>query len=297
MKKPILLIRKELILPIEQALERIEKIRQRKVNNVDSIILEGLFTLGISSFEHSLIDTLRTLFTHIPDKLDLKTESITKDELINGEPLRKTIENKVNSVSYKNISEILKYFADITEIPNNLISELELNSLIELKATRNLLIHNNLKINSIYEDTAGPNSRVNESYNGQLNITQDYLFESIVILKGILQKFKNELLIKYKSFTKVKATENLFKYIFPTPILHFEDVFEINKDEDKVGNLKSNEDYKIGISGSETFLLGMWIAHSHQRAFDFNAQYFYRLDKNNRAKFGFLINNIDLLRQ
>ena len=49
MKKPILLQKRHLSRPIEQVLERIEKIRQRKMNNDDSIILEGLFALGVSS--------------------------------------------------------------------------------------------------------------------------------------------------------------------------------------------------------------------------------------------------------
>lgn len=293
MNKPILLLKKDLLKPINQALTRIEKIRERKANNVDSIILEGLFTLGVSSFEHSLIDTLRTLFLHIPDKLDLKTESITKDTLINGNPLSQAIENKVNSVSYKNISEILKYFADITGIANNLISEEEMNSLIELKATRNLLIHNNLKVNSIYKDTAGPNSR---SSSDRLTISQDYLFESIIVLKTILQKFKVALLEKYKPYTRINATRNLFKYIFPTPIMHFENVFEINEEEDIVGNLLINHSHKNSLSSSETFLFKMWIAHSHAVKFDFDTQHFYRLDRNSRAKLGYLINEIDLLK-
>jgi len=58
MEQPILLLKKDLIKPISQALERIEKIRERKANNEDSIILEGLFALALSSFENSLNDTL-----------------------------------------------------------------------------------------------------------------------------------------------------------------------------------------------------------------------------------------------
>jgi len=293
MNKPILLLKKELLKPIEQALTRIEKIRERKVNNADSIILEGLFALGVSSFEHSLIDTLRTLFLHIPDKLDLKTEAITKDELINGNPLRQAIENKVNSVSYKNISDILIYFADKTGINDDLVSEDEMNNLLELKATRNLLIHNNLMINSIYKETAGPNSR---SGNQRLTITQDYLFESIVVLRSILQKFKDALLDKYKTYTKINATKNLFEYIFPTPIMHFENEFEILEDEDRIGVMKVETSRRANLSGSETFLFGMWIAHSHAVKFDFNVQYFYRLDNRNREKFGYLIRQIDLLK-
>ena len=91
MKKPILLQKRHLSRPIEQVLERIEKIRQRKMNNDDSIILEGLFALGVSSFENSIIDTLRILLTNIPDKLDIKSEPISKEQLINGNPLKQAV--------------------------------------------------------------------------------------------------------------------------------------------------------------------------------------------------------------
>ena len=159
MDRPILLTCKNLTKPIIQALDRIEKIRQRKVENSDSIILEGLFVLAVSSFEHSILDTLKIYFTFIPEKLDIKTENVLKEDLINGEPLAQAIENKINAVGYNNISDILSYFINITSISSNFLTIDGVNKLLEIKATRNLLIHNNLIVNSLYKDTAGPNIR------------------------------------------------------------------------------------------------------------------------------------------
>ncbi|WP_035335708.1 hypothetical protein [Dokdonia sp. PRO95] len=293
MNKPILLLREELLNPIEQALTRIEKIRKRKINNSDSIILEGLFALGVSSFEHALIDTLRTLFLHIPDKLDLKTEVINKDQLINGIPLNHAIENKVNGVSYKNISDILEYFASKTGINSNLVSKDEIDRLLELKATRNLLIHNNLIVNSIYDETAGPNKR---NSGDRLTISQNYLFESIVVLRNILNKFKVALEDKYKTFTKINATKNLFNYIFTTPIMDFENEFNLFEDQDRIGAMKTETSQIGNLSSSETLLFKMWLAHSHNKKFDFKDEYFFRLDNKNRGKLAFLIKKIDLLK-
>jgi len=187
MNRPILLQKNKLVKPIEQALERIEKIRQRKMNNADSIILEGLFALGVSSVENSLSDTLRILFSHIPEKLDIKTEQISKKQLIDGNPLDQAIENKVNSIGYKNLPDILMYFTKITGIDENIVSEVELNSLTEIKATRNLLIHNNLILNSFYIGSAGPNKRRSQGSNGRLIIDQEYLYQSLVTMRGILR--------------------------------------------------------------------------------------------------------------
>ena len=185
MGKPILLTKTKLIQPIEQALIRIKGIEQREIIE-DKIVLEGIFVLAVSSFEYSLNDTLRVLLNFIPDKLDIKTESIPKNDLVNGNPLELAIENKILSVSYKSLPDILNYFAVTTGIDKKQIDETELNSLLEIKATRNLLLHNNLVINNIYKDTAGPNIRKPNNGNGKLSIDKDYLLQSLKTIKQVL---------------------------------------------------------------------------------------------------------------
>ncbi|WP_425659578.1 hypothetical protein [Tenacibaculum ascidiaceicola] len=296
MEQPILLLKKELINPIEQALDRIEKIRQRKMNNEDSIILEGLFALGVASFEHSIIDTLRTLLNYIPDKLDVKSESISKQQLIDGNPLEQAIENKVNSVSYKNLPDIISYFTKISGIPENIVTEDELADLIEIKATRNLLIHNNLIVNSFYKETAGAKARQGQGNRHRLVINQDYLFESLVIMRSVLRKFKRELNLKYKDFTKIKAMKSLFAYIFQTPVMKFENEFDVDEDRDVISNLKPETSMKGNLSSSETLFYNIWVAHSHGNKFEFDRGYFYGLDKRNRKKMAYLIEQLDILK-
>jgi hypothetical protein len=294
MNRPILLQKKDLIKPIEQALERIEKIRQRKMNNDDSIILEGLFALGVSSFENSISDTLRILLTNIPDKLDIKSEHISKEQLIDGDPLKQAIENKVNAVSYKNLSDILKYFSKTTGINENIVTADELNSLTEIKATRNLLIHNNLIENSFYRDTSGPNKRQPNGANRRLRIDQDYLFQSLVIMRTILGKYKTELLIKYADYTKVNAIKKLFSYIFQTPIMIFENEFDVDLERDVISYIKPETSRKAGLSSSERLFFDVWVAHSHGNGFEFNRGHFYGIG--DREKLGYFIEQIDILK-
>lgn len=296
MEKPILLLKKELIKPIEQALDRIEKIRQRKINNEDSIILEGLFALGVASFEHSIIDTLRILLNYIPDKLDIKSEAISKEQLIDGNPLKQAIENKVNSISYKNLPDIIKYFAKTSDIPETIVSSEELIDLIEIKATRNLLIHNNLLVNSFYRETAGEKAREGQGSGSRLIINQDYLFESLVIMRTVLIKLKSELNEKYKEFTKIKAMKSLFSYVFQTPIMQFENEFEVDEDRDVISNLKRDTSMKNNLSSSEMLFYDIWLAHSHGKRFDFDRGLFYSLDNSNRRKMSFLIEKLDILK-
>jgi hypothetical protein len=294
MNRPILLQKKHLIKPLDQALERIEKIRQRKMNNDDSIILEGLFALGVSSFENSIIDTLRILLTNIPDKLDIKSEPISKEQLINGNPLKQAIENKVNSVSYKNLVDIIGYFTKTTGINEHIVSENELNSLLEIKATRNLLIHNNLIENSFYIETAGVNRRQPNGMDRRLQISQDYLFESLVVMRTVLGKFKTELSAKYTDYTRISAIKKLFTYIFQTPIMVFDDEFEVDVQNDVLSNLKPETSRKNGLSSSERLYYDIWVAHSHGNGFEFNNGKFFNIA--DREKLGYFIEQLDLLK-
>jgi hypothetical protein len=294
MKKPILLQKRHLSRPIEQALERIEKIRQRKMNNDDSIILEGLFALGVSSFENSIIDTLRILLTNIPDKLDIKSEPISKEQLINGNPLKQAIENKVNAVSYKNLVDIISYFTKTTGICEQIVSEDELNSLLEIKATRNLLIHNNLIVNSFYLETSGPNRREPNTMSKRLEINQGYLFESLVTMRTVLEKFQTELSAKYSDYTRISAIKKLFSYIFKTPIMVFENEFEVDEKNDVISYLKSETSRKNGLSSSERLYYDIWVAHSHGNGFEFNSGKFFSIS--DREKLGYFIEQLDILK-
>lgn len=293
MKRPILLLKNELIKPISQALERIEKIRERKANNVDNIILEGLFALAVSSFENSITDTLRVLFTGIPDKLDIKSENISKLELIDGNPLKQAIENKVIAVSYKSLQEIITFFTTSTNLNSDLITDDELNSLLEIKATRNLLIHNNLVENNFYIQTAGPYRRNSIGNDQKITIDQDYLYQSLIILRNVLQKFLIGLESKYAQYTKIRAAKELFNYIFKTPVMVFDNEFDVDEERDVISFRK--ESSKMGaLSSSERFYFNVWIAHSHGDRFEFNDGQFFSIS--DKDKFSFFIKNINLLK-
>lgn len=292
MERPILLLKKELIKPISQALERIEKIRETKANNVDNIILEGLFALAVSSFENSLNDTLRVLLTSIPDKLDIKVENISKKELIDGNPLKQAIENRVTAVSYKSLQEIITFFTTTTGLNGNLVTEDELNALLEIKATRNLLIHNNLVENNLYTQTAGPKRRNPVGNERKLTIDQDYLYQSLIVLQNVLQNFLDGLKDKYAQYTKIRAAKELFNYIFKTPVMVFDNEFAVDEERDVISYRK--ESSKIGaLSSSERFYFDVWIAHTHGDRFEFNSGQFFSIS--DKEKFSFFIKNINLL--
>lgn len=295
MKKPILLNKKDLLDPINQAIERIEKIRIRKARNDDSIILEGLLVLAVSSFENSIFDTMRILFTHIPEKMEMKNETIAKESLLNGNPIAQVIERKVLEQSYKNAKDFLTYFIKATEITiADFFESDDFANLTEIKATRNLLIHNNLKVNSFYKENSG---RLARNPNGlYLEINQDYLFNSIIVLQSILTLFKTKLTAKYKSFTRLKALKELFDFTFNTPIMTFANEWEVDKTEDRIIRYKEETSRAGGLSSSERMLFEVWLSHVRGIGRIEFEHSFFTFGRGNAEKFGYLVKEIDIFR-
>lgn len=292
MRKPVLLTKAALLSPIEQSLKRIERIRKHKTETQEPIILEGLFVLAISSFETCLTDTIRILLSHFPEKLDAIIEKVNKEDLIDGTLLEKTINQKVNSISYKNLEEILKYLARITGISLDTIQPETKNQLVEIKASRNLLVHNNLKVNSIYLETAGPDKREKQT-GKQLEIDQKYLFRSITILNDFLLILEKELKEKYNKYTYLNAIKNLWEYIFPN--LDIEKEFILDEKNDIVHNYNEKESRRDSFSTSEEMKFSLWLSHFHSKPIKLDHN-FYRFDNENRAKMTYLISVIDFIK-
>ncbi len=296
MNKPILLEKRELIKPIKQAIDRLEEIRIRKASNDDKIIFEGLFVLAIASFENSLNDTLKVLLTNIPTKLDMKIENITKDDLIDGNPLEKAIQLKINSISYQNLKSILKYFTETTGINKDTIKEELIDKLQEIKATRNLLLHNNLIVNSLYTDTVGVYNR--KPTNNKLDIDQDYLFQSICVLSTILESIMLALNEKYKDYSHINALRQLWKYTFSTPIMKFENEWIIDEEKDKIIAFNLKKSKRNRLSSGESFLYSIWYCHligNIENIFENNN--FFALAEPFREKAFFILSKVDIFKK
>lgn len=297
MNKPTLLIKSQLIEPLNQALGRIEIIKQRKIYNEDKIILEGLFVLAVSTFEISINDILRIILKNFPEKLDKTIEKISKEDLLEGSLLDSIIESKIIGVSYKNLSDIFTFFFKITGIDKNIISEDLFDNLLEIKATRNLLLHNNLVINDIYTKTAGKKIRQPDNGNQRLKIDQDYLFESIICLREILNTFKIKLELKYQNYTYIRALKELFKFTLDTPLMLFENEWMVDINRDVIVNHNSEKSLRGALSSGEEIIYNVWYSHLMGRGLNFANYNFFTIVGDFREKMNFLITNIDLLKR
>lgn len=295
MDKPVLLIKSNFLAPLKEAEKRLLEIMEEDFINLSEIINEGLFVMAVSTFENSLNDTLRILFTHFPNKLELTERKIKKDDLIEGISLSSIIDKYVSDLSYQSIETVLDKFCEFTGIDKRVLSENDKGLIKEIKATRNILIHNNLILNDDYLNKAGEKKR-SKKLGEELKIDDKYLSDAIVTLNKTIKILSRNIESKYSDYTKLRALKSLFNYIFETPIMDFENEFELDIKNDKVKYYKEETSRKHNLSGSETIFFNLWMAHFLGRGISIENLNFFHFDEKNRKKLQYFISKIDQLK-
>ncbi|MCL4559794.1 MAG: hypothetical protein M1281_04155 [Chloroflexi bacterium] len=167
-------------------------------------LYENFIVTAVSQFESYLFEVLRIVITVYPQKLALNikgTESkrdIPLEFLLNAKSLSEVItqivDRRLNELSYASPKEYLEYLGKIIGIDNTDPAFLDY---IEIKATRDLVIHNSGIINQIYLSKVGDKKR---GVTGQSIMIDagyfDHCMATLKRLSGIIQRDITE------SFTK-----------------------------------------------------------------------------------------------
>lgn len=163
---------------------------------IDSELYANLIIASVSQFESFLADVLRNVIFCYPQKLsaNVKGISISKDvplDFIVGsksisEVLEKEIDKRINEVFYASPALYFEYFEEITGVDT---TDETFEDYIEIKATRDLLVHNIGRVNQIYLNKVGEKAR---GKNGdRLEIDEEYFENCIAVMKrvsGIVQR-------------------------------------------------------------------------------------------------------------
>jgi len=266
-KIPCLLTIYELIFPVNVAISSVEKnISELENDNLGKGAIKGLFVLGLSNFEILLNDILNRFLSFYPQKLvqikdDNKTKkenadySIPKEKLFSGEILNTFIKTRLDKLFYADIEKILTSFNEILNVKLD-IDQADYDKIIEMKETRNILLHNNLVVNEKYLLKTKGFQRATE-INTQIPIDKDYALTSLQLIIKTIKKIEKEILKKYGNYTLLKMFDRLWKYTFD-PHIVMTDYYIINTDKDIYdGPLKKG---KYDISSSETLFLQIWTA-------------------------------------
>ncbi|MCK5321434.1 hypothetical protein KAJ38_02550 [Candidatus Pacearchaeota archaeon] len=156
-----------------------DKFAQRTEEELKSIydkflsreLYESFFVTLISKFEDFLESCLLIILKEHPDRILLNSEGIDTSKNIDFEDILKsedkeeiierTISKKLATIFYAKPEQYMKYFMNITRfgIPKEVVGQF-----IELKATRDIIIHNKSIINNAYLEKAKqyPRGNINE---------------------------------------------------------------------------------------------------------------------------------------
>lgn len=259
-EKPIVMTVEEIISPIKQAISEIETIKEDINSLQKKYQIKSNFTYVFALFECSLNETLEYMLCSIPEKLEFKKLDLKdlKRSIVNSTDKESIIEHiaekSIINLSYKSLEDYLEIFNNILgteKIDNNLIENLK-----EKKARRNLLLHNNLKINSKYLKSSGINNQ-SKKIGDKLIINKKYLNDTIQVVIKVLNKKLENLKNKYQSYTRKKLLIDLWYYLFDSPMLNFDSYWIINKDKSISFNSEARK-YISNLSSYETTMLMIW---------------------------------------
>ena len=252
----------------DDAIQEIEKVLNQINTSENEIVLKSLFVYGMSTFENALTDILREFLKAFPQKIPEKSLVFTKEQIINDSEimLDTFLEYAINQLTYGSLEKYLSTVTKLLAIDE--IEENEVSQLIEIKETRNLMVHNNLLVNTIYLSKCKNNYiRADiKMLNKKLPFDKKYACSSMQLCTEIL---RNRIIIplkeKYSSFTKIRAMKEIWESLFNSPILNFDDYWEY----DEFGNLKYfildeetiKSHFGCGFSHTEKILVSQIMMH------------------------------------
>jgi hypothetical protein len=264
MQLPNMLLLDRLLKPATVFRDRLTMITKETQNAAPgSASLQGLFVLAISSFETMLADNYQYFIRNVPGAFDFKSVPLQKDSLLDAatpaELIEEQVERHVVALSYERFTV---FFGKVTKALG--ISQPDfgtdlLDRIIEAKETKNLLLHNNLRVNSIYIEKAGPAARAREA-GGTLSLTRDYVDARLHDLGTLASEVMDRLRQTYANYTRLRALRELWSYLFTSPVMKFDDYWEVDEAAGRVVAIRKSA-YEQHLAHSEQMFLAVLRHH------------------------------------
>ena len=169
-----------------------------------SELYKALVVYSVSLVEPVLLEIVR--LTLLFDKRRLKTKpkgcesKIDYDTIVDcdnySEVINHIIAKYVDALGYSKLCDQLDYIEKLLGID---IDDDLWEQWIEIKATRDLIAHNNCMINNVYLDKAG--TRARGELNKELVVDKGYFDNLIVVSKSLIGQIVSRILKKEKEYT------------------------------------------------------------------------------------------------
>lgn len=236
-----------------------------------SNLLRSAWLSGIvTAVETALNDTLKEVLTAYPLKLGKK--QVTVQELVefpsNTEVIRRMAEEVVNELSYKNAKDYLAQWQNYAG-KLSALTEGQILTWAEIKATRDVYTHNNGKRNEIYKRKAGVKAR-REDNNGNLPVDEPYLTAASHLAADIVDNISSSLTATFSKCTKEAVFREMWDSTCCGEMVSF----------DKQWNLKKSphrNKFKWAWSHSEKAMYDVFLRIFHGESPDISTDIHYAL--------------------
>ncbi len=300
-----LLYYKKLLKPLLNSIEKLQNITPSINEDKKSITNHGLFVMANAYYEAALSDSLRYYFECFPKKLNFSNLSFSKEitsfsqsnlsfakqDVFDDDLIQLEIDKKLSSLFFDKFENYIHNYLSIMGIENEIDISFDIDYLIEIKETRNLLMHNNLIVNTIYLDKVKSIKRANK-IGDTLIIDRKYIIESIERMIDNLHKIETSLSTKYNDYKRLRILRTIWSYLFSSPVMPFDDFWETNADTDSIIQLKDSK-YESHISNSEKMLLDVWRSHYTGNPKRLENFCIYSLDGRNQKKLLYFLSILD----
>ena len=175
---------------------RRSKIRKLLLETIDSDLYKQSLIAAVAITEGYLTKILRQVLRWYPQKLTLIDKKIDLEVILAcsslNEMMDRIIDRHLNSIFYSSPFSYLKYIEQIVSI--EIDGFLQANY-AEIKATRDVLVHNYGITNEIYLRKVGNSARADN--NEKLPIDSEYFDESIACMKRLISSIYQQMMEKY----------------------------------------------------------------------------------------------------
>ena len=156
---------------------------------ITGYLVSATFQHFVSLFERFVFDLLRVWLTEYPLALSAKQLEFRTvvDAANRGEIVTAVVEKEVLRVTYERVADWFKYLETIAQLGCPSPDQIE--QLAEIKASRDVLVHNNGIANSIYVDKSMGRARFAEG--DKLELPQQYHLDSWQLLKQVVTDVAN----------------------------------------------------------------------------------------------------------
>lgn len=198
----------------KEEIELLVTVMAKRVEGIDkypNLLMNMAFIYLVALFDAFLTDVFAAVLIERPEALKSKKQ-LTYDKILElqqkGELIKFMAQREINELSYKSMADQSNYYKAKFNI-NLAGSGVELTALIEIRARRNLLVHNNGIVNDMYMETV---KYTTYSLGDRVELTFDYWNEckkqldsvATFVHKSVLDKF-------FKGNSKETLAENLPK--------------------------------------------------------------------------------------